>query len=158
MGCDIHLFAEVKKKKNLIDWLLFWRKPQWRSIDNWELDKDCDPPRISVPYDKRFYKGGRNYNLFAALCGVRANHFYDEVNPVSEPKDLPIDVSKEVKNESDDWGSDGHSHSWNTLQELEKYDWQPWGETCDFFRFETLSKLRSSGSPDKVRVVYWFDN
>ncbi len=41
------------------------------------------------------------------------------------PKGLPDNVSIEVKTESDEWGIDGHSHSFLTLKELLDYS----GET-----------------------------
>jgi hypothetical protein len=43
------------------------------------------------------------------------------------PKGLPPDVSPLVKQESDGWGEDGHSHSYFTLKELKDYNWQQYG-------------------------------
>lgn len=54
------------------------------------------------------------------LAGVR-NQF--ELDPISQPKGLPYDVSQELKEESDHLGTDGHSHSYVTLKELMSYDW-----------------------------------
>ena len=54
---------------------------------------------------------GRNYELFGALANVRT---WDD-DPNREPKGLPEDVSLGVLDESNRWGVDGHSHSWDTL-------------------------------------------
>ena len=40
---------------------------------------------------------------------------------MSDPKGLPEDVSDVVKEESDRWNGDGHSHSYFTLRELVEY-------------------------------------
>lgn len=48
----------------------------------------------------------------------------DGFTPISEPRGLPEDVTAEVKEASDRWGVDGHSHSWVILAELLAYDWQ----------------------------------
>lgn len=71
----------------------------------------------------------RDYDVFAILADVRNGRGFAGIKtgegfvPISEPKDLPIDVSEEVKKESDYWGGDGHSHSYLTLKELLTYDW-----------------------------------
>lgn len=62
----------------------------------------------------------RNYALFGILAGVRNS---DEASSISNPRGLPLDVSIEVKNDSDNYGIDGHSHSWVTLQELIDFQW-----------------------------------
>ena len=122
MGCDIHLFAEAKKKKTIAQKLKFWQKPKWETIESWELDEDYDEPRMTVPYGKRFYNDGRNYNLFSALCGVRSFHFENEPPKISEPRGIPKDSCDLIKAEVESWGSDGHSHNYNTLKELKEPD------------------------------------
>lgn len=159
MGCDIHLFAEAKIKRSFIERLKFWVKPKWTTIDVWELDEDYIPPRIIVPYEKRTYTGGRNYNLFTALCGVRSGHFYGESPMLSEPKGLPDDCCDEIRRESELWDGDGHSHSFNTLKELKEFDWSPYGDTVSYFLNEVIPKLELIGVDDEdVRIVYFFDN
>lgn len=63
----------------------------------------------------------RNYETFAILADVRNGN---GIKPISPPKGLPIDVSKAVRQESDNWGRDGHSHSYLTMQELSGFDWK----------------------------------
>lgn len=155
MGCDIHLFVEVKKKKSLIDKLKFWKPTKWVSVDKWYKYEDGGH---YIQYDDRFYTG-RNYNLFTALCGVRSHSFSNKPPMISEPKGLPNDCSFDVKRISDEWEGDAHSHSYNTLSELMKFDWSDYGETCDYFRLNTIPKLQAlSNNPDNVRIVYFFDN
>lgn len=114
MGCDIHLFTEVKRKINNVE--------RWVNSDYWEInpyyrygdDKDLEYER---PLNHVSIFRGRNYELFGILADVRGVG-----NPViSEPKGLPEDVSDVVKEESDRWGIDGHSHSYLTLRELVEY-------------------------------------
>lgn len=160
MGCDIHLFAE---KKITPKWFEFWKKPKWVSIDKYSPNPDYGKyegeREYEIPREDRIYTGGRSYNVFCALANVRSFHFNGEPTCVSLPKGLPKDCCKEIRNESDLYGSDGHSHSWNTLRELEAFDWSSYTPTTDKFLEEVLPKLRAaSDNPDHVRIVYFFDN
>jgi len=97
MGCDIHAHVEVREDG------------QWH---HWE-------EMFAAPFHV-----GRNYDLFAILANVRNGYGFAGVptsggfTPIDMPRGLPEDVTPEVKQESDDWGVDGHSHSWLTLAEL----------------------------------------
>lgn len=122
MGCDIHLYVEKKDGD------------RWVTADKWSPNEyyDADEPEgerpVIVDYDNRIYTG-RNYDLFAILADVRNGLGFagmvtgGRFTPIAMPKGLPDDVSPEVKAESDGWNSDGHSHSYFTLAELEAYDW-----------------------------------
>lgn len=114
MGCDIHFYVE--KRVN----------GMWVSADTFkEEDDDGD---IRYHQVDEFY-GDRNYNLFAILADVRNGLGFagvetgDGFKPISQPKGLPHDVSKEMKRQADSMRGDGHSHSWFTLRELLNYDW-----------------------------------
>lgn len=88
MGCDIHLYRE--KKVN----------GKWITADNCANDDGA-------------YKG-RNYDLFGLLSkGVRREYEYSFI-----ARGLPLDSCKEVSECSEQWGCDGHSHSYLTLTEL----------------------------------------
>jgi hypothetical protein len=165
MGCDIHLFVEVKKKRSFIDWMMFWKPKQWLNIDKWTRNKyfdkenDGSEPEFEIKREDRFYTYGRCYNLFCTLCGVRSNCFTGNPPIISEPKGLPKDVSKQVLIESDRYGSDGHSHNWNTLEELEAFDWSSYGETVKPFLDEVIPKMKTLNvKRTDVRIVYFFDN
>lgn len=66
--------------------------------------------------------GGRNYGLFSTLAGVR--DYTNSIRPVSDPKGVPEDCCDYIKKVNEDWGDDGHSHSWLTLNELKNYQSQ----------------------------------
>lgn len=118
MGADIHFYVE--KRVNGI----------WESADKWTPpDPDEEGARRPrVDYKDSFYHD-RNYNLFAILADVRNGRGFAGVqtgegfNPIADPRGLPEDVCEAVRNLSDDWGCDGHSHSHFTVQELMDYDW-----------------------------------
>lgn len=165
MGCDIHLYAEAKKRKTFVDWLMFWKRAKWVSIDKWKINEDyINYPNEShlkyeVHRDDRFYSDGRNYNLFCALCGVRSYQFEGVPKIISEPKGVPKDASKEYLQQVKRWDGDGHSHSWNTLKELLDFDWSDYGNTTQRFLDEVIPKMKQAHfNPEKVRIVYFFDN
>ena len=115
MGCDIHLYVEVRGPDKV-----------WGSYEEW-VDKYGEG-RFDVPYEKQVYTG-RSYDLFSILANVRNGYGFGGVDtgegfvPISEPRGLPDDVSFEVQRCADDWEADGHSHSYLTVQELMEYDW-----------------------------------
>ena len=95
----------------------------------------------------------RHYKRFAALAGVRGDG--------PEPKGIPADVSDSTKLFIDEWGADGHSHSWDTLPDAQRI------YSTVFYADETPPKFPAyhyfdmySDEPDltKYRIVYFFDN
>jgi hypothetical protein len=117
MGCDIHLYTDKR-----IDGV-------WKPIDSFERDT----PDNNNPNGYLFSKGGlykgRNYDLFAILANVRNGHGFAGVktgagfNPIAQPKGVPADATVEYREIVEQWGSDGHSHSYFTLRDLLDYDW-----------------------------------
>lgn len=148
MGCDIHFYVEKKDENG-----------KWVSVDKWSTDPwECDEQDyIDVKSEDSFYHD-RNYLLFGILAHVRDRR----VVSISLPRGLPEDISPEVKKRSDDYGGDGHSHSWLTLAELMAYDWNEAMKTSFHgltpFVHETIPKLQALGSPENVRIVFFFDN
>lgn len=153
MGCDIHLFEEIRKNG------------QWETADQWTKneyyesdDDDSSEPEFEIKRENRFYSR-RNYNLFCALCGVRSYGFTGELKMVHEEKGIPEDLCKEILYEINGYGSDGHSHSWNTLKELKEFDWSAYGDTCKDFLDTVIPKMEAQNVGDEdVRIVYFFDN
>lgn len=99
MGCDIHGYIETVKYPNT-------------SPDLW--DSVVDISNIV----------GRNYSMFGFLFGQRNN---DNFNPViKSPRGLPTykypEESQTMK-ESNQWSSDGHSHTWITWKEIKNAKW-----------------------------------
>lgn len=111
MGCDIHLFVEIKSGPQL------WQRVE-RSIN---LTENFGGDRRSLVLG---WGDTRNYDAFAMLANVRNGYGFAGVDtgegfePIAMPKGLPSDASWEVHEEADDWGVDGHSHTWFTLREL----------------------------------------
>jgi len=120
MGCDIHLYVEAKENGKWVS------KDRWQPNPYWDAEEDSEGRKMEKA--ESFYSG-RNYDLFAILAGVRNGRGFAWVNtgdgfvPLSPPKGLPLDVSPEVQQESDNWDCDGHSHSWHTVADLLAYDW-----------------------------------
>lgn len=152
MGCDIHMFAEKKVNGK---WEKLSKKfknsyynpdePNRKDDDGYEWN----PEFTDEPYD------GRNYDLFAILADVRNGYGFAGVNtgegfiPISQPKGLPEDVTDEVKKSSEEWGCDGHSHSFFTLKELKDYDWNKLTIKRGVISIEQFKSLiKTGGSPN----------
>jgi hypothetical protein len=122
------------------------------------------------------YRPKRNYELFGLMAGVRVR----SVTPIALPRGLPDDVTAMTRYESEvRWGSDGHSHSWLSAQEIVRVadyaksrGWEgrcgkAWWEADNFgylfgnywsgfMKFpDDNSHLRGL---EDVRWVFWFDN
>lgn len=104
MGCDIHLYTEKRKGDEWVCVDHFKINPYYRDFPNEE-----EPYQLIPIYDTR------DYLLFATLANVRN---YSGITPIDAPRGLPNDVSDTVKEASENWGVDGHSHSWLTAKEL----------------------------------------
>lgn len=63
----------------------------------------------------------RSYDSFGVLFGVRN---YVGAIPIAPERGLPNDISRKVKKESDEWDSDGHSHTWLSVADVKNYDWE----------------------------------
>lgn len=117
---------------------------------------------LPYPYSDSPY-GGRCYALFGILAGVR-----DSSNPIIggiSRHSLPPDVSPEIRNMSDQWGYDAHSHNYFTIEELLDSNYAKMSDTDlrnlgidPYFFFKTIPALLSLGKKDEVRIVFWFDN
>jgi len=171
MGCDIHIYAEVKENGE-------WEKVGPVFDDPYYAPErplsDWNQPKIDQPYV------GRNYDLFAILADVRNGRGFAGVPtgtgfvPIAAPRGLPNDVTPGVEAQADSWGRDGHSHSWLLLSELQGYDWDQVTTHVSYYTsvqwestyrdsvgehfFKTITALQALGHPDSVRIVFWFDN
>lgn len=112
MGCDIHCFVEKRNSNG-----------DWNPIGGFVSDYyDPNSKYFSKPEFKNASSPleGRNYRVFAILAGVR--DYSEDVPQIDEPRGLPEDVSNYVQNNSEEYGCDGHSHSWVTVREIIDYD------------------------------------
>lgn len=142
MGCDIHFYVEVKDKDGV------WKMtPPLEQIDEYDGE-----PIYGIPFEKRIYKG-RNYDLFAILADVRNGYGFAGVNtgggfnPISMPRGVPRDASSDFLRIAEQYGCDGHSHSWLDLQDLLTYDWT---QTT-----KKIGVLDLKEYEDWTRCIYW---
>jgi len=148
MGCDIHLFVEVRESNTAP-----WRPALVKTPCNWcQIDADrecyfCKGTKLDSGYHDR------NYNVFAILADVRNGTGFagcdtgDCFDPISEPRGLPKDLSPELRaahecdfSDDDESGEKpgtyaynrkhygcgnfgDHSHSWLMLHELNSCNW-----------------------------------
>lgn len=121
MGCDIHCFVETWDK----------RKKKWKKVTG--FINDYYDPSDSYFSSKEFKNSdnilmNRNYWEFAILANVKNGSDFEgpdisnRIEPISYPKGIPDDISEEVKKEIDEFGSEGHSHSYLTAKEIMEYD------------------------------------
>jgi len=135
MGTDIHPFMEVKKNG------------VWVTADRWEKD-EYDEDHNSVPYDEHIY-GDRNYSLFAALANIRNGSGFagcdtgDCIPVISEPRGIPDDACKEIKQEWKEYGE--HTPSWLTLREILEWDWDFKQTKRGYMSKETYKEWKDSG-------------
>lgn len=154
MGCDIHLYVEVKRDPD----------------GDWELGSGTEPNPWYGKWDderelriKDWYRG-RNYTLFSILADVRNGRpdmsgwsawlrdstkdeaYDDRIEPIDMPRGLPSDMSPEVRVESVGWEGDGHSYSWFTARELLEVPWEErllthrgWVNPDDYYRFKRFN-------------------
>lgn len=134
MGCDIHAYLEVKDKSG-----------SWISADPWRAKYPDES--LSVPYHCRVYHD-RNYDLFGFLADVRNGTWGQELPVVASPKGFPNDASKEVSAANEDYGVDGHSHTWLTLRELLSALKRAESEVIEF-------NGAVSPNPDNPELVAW---
>jgi hypothetical protein len=102
MGCDIHLVLEKKWNDRWVGVTDFPYIP----VQVYGGAPDYKVVRGYPHYDVRH----RDYDLFARLAGVRGRG--------PEPLGIPDDASDLARMEIEGWDSDGHSHSYCSLQEF----------------------------------------
>lgn len=136
MGCDIHICVE---KRTDYGWEVVEGKSQWSGemvVEGWLYS-------------------GRNYSLFAILANVRNGYGVAGVDtgdgfvPISMPRGLPDDVSRDVRARVGYWGPDGHSHSWLTLRELEEFDGEQTTKHRGVVNMEEYRYFQEHGKPDR---------
>ena len=141
MGCDIHLFVEVRKNGKWeaikdIDKIALWQAQEnlkdFENLDEGEVSGYTEMDFIErVEQESKpkymFLYNGRNYNLFSMLADVRNGYISNGntyvITSIDEPRGVPSDASDAYKEYVEEWGADGHSHSYFTLVELDTPYW-----------------------------------
>lgn len=125
MGCDIHNHIEYLKdiyvgddKDGKSQYKPTWVCGDYFKVNPYYKENQKDNEWKEEPLELVGFCDNRNYGLFALLADVRN---YSHNKPITKPKGLPNDLSKEVKADAERWGCDGHSHSYFTLKELLDY-------------------------------------
>ena len=112
----------------------------------------------------------RDYELFGWLADVRGD------DPVAPQKGIPDDATTLTKLHCEDWGVDGHSHSWLGTGEVAEVArrYEARGQQSSFERDTGIGYVpgyrKWSEEPDPAedgpmatkiedaRIVFWFDN
>ena len=161
MGCDIHLYVEKKKDGA---WqpvtgineqkCKYYRDRIKESEGEAENVKQYLAERLAKEEtaSHSFLYDGRNYALFSILANVRNHPEWGRARkrgyePICYPKGLPDDVSDFVYGEADEFGCDGHSHSYLTVSELNNYDWNRTSVVCGYVDMEQYLAFKNNGSP-----------
>lgn len=143
MGCDIHMFAEIRDDKER------WHPVRQTVVVGGDLLTKSETVVVQDWYN------GRNYDEFAILANVRNGYGFagvdlgDAFEPLAYPKGLPEDCSMDILAEAERWGIDGHSHSWLTLTELiatEDY-WNQAHWSRGVVHKEQAALVRETGKP-----------
>ena len=127
MGCDIHLWVESCVGAT-------WRFANDLSTKEYDGETWTE---WRAPYDHR------NYYLFAMLAGVRGAGL--PFVPISRPRGIPVDISSVGQRICDEWGADGHSHSWLSAVELLGYEWSAQVDFEGYIRRRDLRLLEEQG-------------
>jgi hypothetical protein len=138
MGCDIHMWVEVLQPDG-----------KWDTLSRPSTEKNL----LGMAWGWADY---RSYDTFAFLADVRNGYgTNDRCVPLARARGWPDDVSAEPLQKSDDYGDDGHSHSWFTLRELLES-----GRLQNFVSLQDDVLLAAGLHPNPgcVRMVFFFDN
>lgn len=170
MGCDIHLITEIKVDNQ---WIIYNKDKIFKDVSFPEADEWAS----YSPFDNRCYK------IFAFLANVRND---DNIKPILKPRGLPTDsecLNKKLEEPYDmfwcvdiggrcetvkdeiNFDINYHSESYLTLKELLDFNYNEIAydnvSYYDYLQkhfFEELEIMKTLGDPDKVRIIFWFDN
>jgi len=158
MGCDIHPYYEVLSRKNGLWQFHDWeKKHETGKITIYDEGTPCEYKEVQHDYSKLLDDPlhiGRNYNLFAILANVRNGrgfagcHTSAGFNAIDEPRGLPYDVTPQVAKISQDYGVDGHSHSWLLLEEMLEYDWDQTTSIYGVVSLREYKRFKQEGMPE----------
>jgi hypothetical protein len=104
MGCDIHVYIEKRIGKDSV----------WTADEGHHLEVEFEGSPDERVWVHECSAAGRDYELFGLLAGVRS--YGDEC--LYQPRELPADLSEKVRLAAENWGMDGHSHTYLTLSEF----------------------------------------
>ena len=155
------MFAEVKNKRHAKgEWLTVGR------VFKEQYHKPKEPTYMSYYGDGKTSEAyewnekltmhpysSRNYDVFAILADVRNGYGFAGVDtgegfiPIDKPKGVPDDASNYYKALVKEWDSDGHSHSYFTMEELDAYDWEQTTVHRGWVDLEGYKVFKENGRP-----------
>lgn len=170
MGCNIHCRFERRNPDGTWESVLN-TKP---TTDDLQRHKwECEDARAEGKPDPAMFRRytGRDYRLFAMLADVRNDGSITPIAPTE--RGVPADASVEYLRLVEQWGVDGHSHTWVTMEEVFDQTWHrrtfkgdsytPEGATylSVVERFVALCwdvLMEHRVTPQNLRLVMFFDN
>lgn len=151
IGCDIHMNVEMQAAGGV-----------WTRAEDLEPSPYFDK-EAAFPYNEQYtyedWYGGRNYDDFSKLAGVRGG-----IRPIIEPRGLPDDISEYTRKCYERWEGDAHTPHYYTLAEILPYqtmfgDGTYTSEVKTIIdRMRDLAAEELEGNHDRIRMVFWFDN
>lgn len=129
MGCDIHIYAEVK------------RDGKWQRAE------------VAVPDERNYW----TFSLMADVrngYGFAGSPTGKAVTPIAQPRGLPEDCATSDSDGDIDYDEPGyvwlgdHSHSWLTLRELQSVDLDAPITQCGVISKEQKTALEAGKLPD----------
>ena len=139
MGTDIHMFVEQKSGDQ---WSVVGPFECWDCYGTNSKCYTCLGRGSVSDY------GIRNYRLFSMLVNVRNGYGFagtrtgGPIEPIAEPRGIPLDVSTEASEYFD--GMHCHDHTWLLLSEILDYDTSRTVECCGVIGIdEYLSRIES---------------
>jgi hypothetical protein len=137
MGCDIHIIAEIKK-----------RDGEWEeNMDEIFPDYDYDKKEKVL---SKTPESHRNYDWFAVLADVRNGRWFAGAKTgegfavIAEPRGVPKDASQEWKEKVEMLDGDDHSHSWLTVDDFDRFDWNQVSMKTGCIRLEEYRQVKET--------------
>ena len=151
MATDINVYAEK------------FEDGKWQPVPEPRITDYSEGKVIPIELLSEFDWGCRPYHIFPFLGVIRYGTSKERsIKPIKDRKGLPINLSTFYRKnffDDDDYDYEcDFGHSWLTLKEIIDYNWDvQFTEQSAYF--EKLGKLLSQfGSPENVRIIYWFDS
>lgn len=126
-------------------------KPRWVTAEEWEYIIDSYDSDYNYWDRNKVYYRERNYALFEILMN-------NELTSWKKPRGIPSDASCAYLNQVDMADSDGHSHSYLTLNELLDLDWSKHDKSITTRFLEILEDIKKiDEDTSNIRCLFFFD-
>ncbi len=168
MGCDIHSFAERKLdgKWKRVEEPLFFENTEpfgWRSysvfsflanVRNYSNCKPISEPK-GLPEDSEYLNEPSDYGNKDTKEDIERDGNYHSFSYITVEEFLAVDYDTVFRNLR---GTDDQQFSYDALLISDKGEETSLREFLGQGFFVELDVLKSLGTPDEVRIVFYFDN